>query len=489
MKIILLYPMWTSEYGLIAHFAKKGATWPPLNLAYLAAMAELAWHQVKIIDAQCENMPRERQVRETEDFKPDIIGITSTTPFHHLALALAKELKQRLQKIPILIGGHHITVLKEKAFDPCFDYGFIGEADKSWPLFLERYRQGLDIAEIKGILYRKEGEILFTGEPDVMDDIDSVPLPARHLLKNDQYRIGTLRGTKNFTTIMTTRGCPFKCIFCTTKVFGKKLKARTPRLVVDEIQSVIRDFKISHFLFLDDTLTLSRKNILEICKLIIDEKINVTFEGSTRANLIDEELIYKMAAAGLIRLSFGLETVDEDIRRIMRKEVPLESYVQANKLTNKYGIETLNSCMIGLPGETKDTVRKTLLFLRKSKEIKQANISIAVPYPGTELYEMAKRGDYRLHLETEDFSMFRRYNSATMFVGDLSPKDLIKLQNDAFASIYIVPRRWMPVLRKSGLLGLLLTFVRLFKSLASGKAEFLTTRQLEAGSAKGEGET
>lgn len=489
MKIVLLYPTWTANYGLVAHFAKKAATWPPLNLAYLAAMAENAGHQVKIIDAQCEDMPQAQLLRETEEFQPDVVGITSTTPFHHVALAVAKELKQRLPRVPILLGGHHITVLKEKAFDPCFDYGFVGEADRSWLLFLERYGSGRDVADVKGILYRQGGAVRFTGEPDVLEDIDRVPLPARHLLKNDKYVIGTLRGTKHFTTIMTTRGCPFKCIFCTTKVFGKKLKARTPRMVVDEMKSVIRDFNVRHFMFLDDTLTLHRKNILEICELIIAEKLDVTFEGSTRANLIDEELIARLAAAGLIRLSFGLESVDENIRKIMRKEVPLECYIQANKLTNKYGIETLNSCMIGLPGETKDTIRKTLLFLRRSKEIKQANISIAVPYPGTELYEMALRGDYRLHLETEDFSMFRRYNAATMVVGDLSPKELIKLQNDAFASIYIVPWRWLPVLRKSGPLGLLLTFVRLFKSLASGKAEFLTTRQLEAGRGADEGKT
>lgn len=487
MRILLLYPKWTSDYGIIAHFAKKAATWPPLNLAYLAAMAEKSGHEVKIIDAQCEDLAMANVLRETAEFKPDIAGITSTTPFHHVALALARELKRTQPGVPILIGGHHITVLKEKAFDPCFDYGFVGEADTSWPLFLERHSAGRDMSDVKGLLYRKNGEIVFTGEPDVLADIDSVPLPARHLLKNGKYRIGTLRGTKNFTTIMTTRGCPFKCIFCTTKVFGKKLKARTPRLVVDEMKAVIRDYHIRHFMFLDDTLTLHRKNILEICELIIAEKLDITFEGSTRANLIDEELIARMSAAGLIRLSFGLESVDPDIRRIMRKEVPLECYVQANKLTNRFGIETLNSCMIGLPGETRDTIRKTLLFLRKSREIKQANISIAVPYPGTELHEMALRGDYGLKLEIEDFSRYRRYNAATMVVGDLLPKDLIKLQNDAFASIYIVPWRWLPVLRKSGLVGLLLTWFRLVKSLASGQAEFITTRQLEAGSGGGSG--
>jgi len=158
----------------------------------------------------------------------------------------------------------------------------------------------------------------------------------------------------------------------------------------------------------------------------------------------------------------------------MRKNVPLESYIIANKLTNKYGIETLNSCMIGLPGETVDTIKKTLSFLRDSHEIKQANVSIAVPYPGTELYEMAKRGDYGLKLVLDDFSKFRRYNCATMFVGDLSPDDLIKLQNDAFASVYLAPWRLKTMLRKSGIIGVFHTFIRLIKSVARGRFELLT---------------
>ena len=244
------------------------------------------------------------------------------------------------------------------------------------------------------------------------------------------------------------------------------------------MKECIEKYAVEHFMFLDDTLTLHRQHIIDICNLIIKENLNITFEGSTRANLIDEELVSLMKKAGLIRLSFGLETVDEGIRKTMKKMVPLESYITANKLTNKYGIETLNSCMIGLPGETIETVRKTLAFLRNSKEIKQANISIAVPYPGTELYEMAKKEENGLKLVTEDFSNYRRYNAAVMQVGELSPDDLIDIQNEAFASIYLAPWRWEPMIRKSGAKGALLTFNRLVNCLKKGDSRFLTNKQL-----------
>ena len=473
MRILFLYPKWTSDYGEISHFAKKAGVWPPLNIAYLAAIAEKFGHKVKIIDAEVENLSLTKMVDEVVSFNPDLIGMTATTPFFHLVERAACLIKLALPCVSVLLGGVHITVLKEKAFKHCFDYGFVGEADESFPAFLKKYDSKESVSDIPGILFRDGKNIKYTGDVSPVINMDSLLWPAYHLLKMDKYRIGTLQGIKNFATIMTVRGCPFKCIFCSTKVFGKNVRMRSPQLIIDEIKHIKKRYNINHFIFLDDTLTMNRDHILKICELIIKEKLNITFEGSTRANLVDEKIIAKLSEAGMIRISFGLESVDENIRKLMRKEVPLESYVIANKITNKYGIETLNSCMIGLPGETKDTIKKTLSFLRDRYEVKQANISIAVPYPGTELYDMAKKEMHGLKLIVDDFSKFRRYNVSVMKVGDLSPEDLIRFQNDAFASIYLPPWRWMPVLRKSGFLGLILTFKRLIKSIACGHFELV----------------
>ncbi len=479
MKISLLYPLWTEEYGEISYFAKKAGKWPPLNLAYLAAIAEKNGHEVNIIDGEAEGLSIEQIVNQTKEFSPDLIGITGTTPFYHISVNLAKELKKQIHEVPIAIGGPHVTVLKEEVFENCFDYAFIGEAEKSWKNFLDIYEKGQNISQVGGILYRDKKEVKFTGPAEPIGDIDDIPIPSRHLLKPENYNLGTLQGTKRFTSIMTMRGCPFKCIFCSTKVFGKDTRRRSPEKVIQEIKECKEKYEIEHFMFLDDTLTLNRQHTLDICDLLIKENLGITWEGSTRANLVDEELIKKMAKSGLIRLSFGLESVDENIRRIMKKNVSLESYIEANRLTNKYGIETLNSCMIGLPGETEETIRKTLRFLRETKEIKQANISIAVPYPGTELYEMAKKEEHKLRLVTYDFSNFRRYNAAVMQVGDLSPQDLIDIQNEAFASIYIfAPWRWNSMIKKSGLQGAELTVKRLMKCIDKGNTRFLTNEQL-----------
>lgn len=403
---------------------------------------------------------------QVKEFAPDIIGLTAATPGMHLVDDLAKALKEHFANIPIAVGGPHVTVLRERAMSPYFDYLFIGEADNSWPHFLTTLERGGDISQVKGVVFReKTGRARFTGNAVAVEDIDKVPFPARHLLRNEFYKYGTLQGRKRCTTIMASRGCPFQCIFCSTKVFGSKVRYRSPSSVVEEMAQAVAHYNVEHFYFLDDTFTLNREYILQLCDILQQRQLNITFEAGTRANLVDEELVSRLVKVGLVRISFGLEAVDEKVRRLMKKEIPLEAYTKANQLTNRFNVETLNSCMIGLPGETRETIRKTLAFLRSSREIKQANLSIAMPYPGTELFEMAKERMHGLSLLTEDYSMYRRYGSAVMQVGDLTAETLIRLQNDAFVSIYMAPWRWIPMVRKSGMMGALLMLLRLARSL------------------------
>ena len=464
MKVLFVYPNWTREYGIIAHFAKRAGVYPPLNLALLAAIAERHGHEAVIIDAEVDCIPMPKLIEKAIAQKADLIAITGKSPFFHLSRDFGSGIKKAGCATPIVIGGPHITIMEAEAFFPEFDYGVVGECENIWPVLLERLEKGLSVADVKGVLYRDRGEIKYTGKNVYDRDLDKLPFPARHLLPMARYRIGTLQGRKNFTSIQTVRGCPWKCIFCASEALNTtSVGRRSAELVIAEMKEVIARFNIRHFMIVDDVLTLDRKHITDICDRIIAEKLNITFEGSTRANLIDEPLIIKMKAAGLARLSFGLETVDEEMRKTMKKKVPLEYYSRANALLGKYDIEALNSVMLGLPGETKATVKKTLDFLKNDRNVKQANFAIAVPYPGTEFHEMAKKGERGLKLMTKDFSEYRRYGSAVTTVGDLTPEDLIELQNEGFVSIYSPPWRWRPMLRKHGLVGGALMLLRVFK--------------------------
>lgn len=467
MRISFLFPHWTGVFGQFSKLAQKTSGFPPLNIGYLAAVAESAGYEVQIIDGQIEGLSDQDIVDRVKMFSPDLIGITSTTPMFHLSVKLAKALKASMD-IPVMMGGHHVTILKEKAFDKCFDFLFIGEAEMVFADFLDCYESKKDLSKLPGLIFRNGKNNVFTGHPELTEDLDGIPYPARHLMKYEKYRLGTLNGMLNYTSIMTTRGCPFKCIYCANNVYGRKVRRRSIENVMSEIEQVVDNLGIRHFYFVEDVLTLSRKYSLSLCDEIDKRGLKITFEGSTRANLMDEELTERLANSGLIRISFGLETADPKILKIIKKEVSLESYINANRLTNKYGIETINSVMLGLPGQDRKSVNKTIAFLRKAKDIQHATYGIAMPYPGTEFYEMAKRGEHGLKLHTEDFSKYQRYGSAVLTVNDMSPEDLLRLQKIGLLKIYLTSWRIWPMLKRVKFTSLIQPFLAALWAIITG---------------------
>ena len=468
MKVLFLYPLWTGETkGISRYFAKtSGGTYIPYNLALLAAITEKAGHEAKIIDGELEKISLNEIIERSIKYKPDVVVLTGMTPFYNIAVECAALLKTNNVNASICVGGPHTTIMADKAFNKEFDFGFVGDGEESWVKFLQAKEKKIGFHEVPGLMYREDGKIKKVKRAHATKDLDAYPMAAYHLLKMGEYKIGTLKGRLPFTSIQTFRGCPWKCIFCasdaldTTRILKRSIKS-----IVDEMEHVVKKYNVRHFMVIDDVLTLVRKRTVELCNEIINRNLNVTFEGSTRANLLDEELVALLKKAGLIRLSFGLETVDEDMRKTMNKKVPLEAYSKSNELLNKYDIEALNSVMIGLPGETEENVWKTLNFLSKAKEVKQANFAIATPYPGTKFHEMAAKGEGGMTLLSNNFTEYKRYGQAVTKVNNLGPEDLVRLQNEGFVSIYSKYWRWWPVLKRHGVVGLFLTFYRMIKMI------------------------
>ena len=464
MKVLFLYPMWTSESkGINKYFAKtSGGTVIPYNLALLAAITEKAGHQAKIIDAELERIPLDSLAKMSKDFEPDIVVLTGMTAFYNIAIECAQKLREQNIKAKICVGGPHVTIVEEKAYNKEFDYGFVGDGEEAWEKFLLSQENKLTLSEVPGLMYRESGNIKKNKRAYTQKNLDIYPMAAYHLLKMGKYSMGTVNGQLPSASIQTFRGCPWKCIFCasdaleTTKILKRSIKS-----IVDEIEHVANTYNVKHFVFIDDVLTLVRKRSIELCDEIERRNIKITFEGSTRANLLDDELVRRLKKAGLIRLSFGLETVDEDMRETMNKKVPLEAYVEANKLLGQHGIEAMNSCMIGLPGDSEENVWKTLNFLAKQRDVMHANFAIATPYPGTKFHEMATKGEGGMKLLSKNFTEYRRYGQAVTQVNELKPADLVRLQNMGFVSIYSKYWRWPSVYKRHGIIGLVLTFYRL----------------------------
>jgi radical SAM superfamily enzyme YgiQ (UPF0313 family) len=429
-----------------------------LNLAGLAAIAENAGHAVQLIDGEAERLAVGEIIARVRRFSPDLIGLTATTPSFHIARELAQALRAATPS-PIVVGGPHVSYFREAVLYPCFDYLVIGQCEGTFAAFLNAVEHRGDLSSIPGMLYRKDGKSVFSGENREIPPLDTIPFPARHLLKTELYSVGTSRGRKRFTSLMATRGCPFDCVFCSTSIYGTRVRSRSVGNIIREISQVVETFGVDHFYFVDDVLTLNRAAVLSLCDAIEREGLKITWEGATRANLVDEELVSRMARCGFIRISFGFETADEDVRAIIKKGVPLESYLTANRLTSKYRIETINSVMLGLPGDTRESIMRTIRFIRNSRTIKHATFGIAIPYPGSEMYDMALNGRHGLRLETRDFSKYQRYNSAVMSVNGISPAELLRFQKKGLLMIYCVPWRIIPALRRFGFSTLIKPFL------------------------------
>ena len=297
MKILFLYPLWTGEYkGISGYFAKKsGGTYIPYNLAILAAIAENEGHEAKIIDSELEKISIKDSIPLIKEFNPDIIAMTGMTPFFNVIEEAALELKANNIQAKVCVGGPHVSIMEEKVLSSAFDYAFMGEGEEPWKKFLNVLDVNGPLSEVPGLVYRDKGIIKKTEKTNTSKNLDIYPRPAYHLLKMGQYRLGTLKGRLPFSSIQLVRGCPWKCIFCASdQLETTRILKRSVSTIIDEIEGLVNTYGIKHFMVIDDVLTLVRKTTVEFCNQLIERKINITFEGSTRANLLDEELVALM---------------------------------------------------------------------------------------------------------------------------------------------------------------------------------------------------
>jgi anaerobic magnesium-protoporphyrin IX monomethyl ester cyclase len=364
---------------------------PSLGLASLAAVLESSGHNVKILDMPALKLS-ELSAETILQEKPDIIGITAMTPTLNAALAVAKKVKETSNNTLVALGGPHATVLPEETLEKAYDLDFVirGEGEQTFADLvnhLQGNKTGLE--KVSGLTYRKEECVRSNDYRSLIADLDTLPFPAFHLLPLDKYRIHPPFGRrKPILPIITSRGCPYRCLFCSKSVFGKKYRVNSPNYVISEIQSLIERFGVREIKFYDDSFTLNRKRVLEICRLLKENKIDIQWTCETRVNLVDRDLLDVMKEAGCYMIEYGVESGVQDILNTLKKDVTVNQVHDSFKLTHDAGIETVAYFMIGSPGESVRTIEETISFSKKL-DPDFAQFSIATPFPGTELYELA----------------------------------------------------------------------------------------------------
>lgn len=357
---------------------------PPLSLAYLAGVLEKEGYEVKIVDALALNLTKKEFDSLVKKEKPDICGVTCTT-ITFLGALEALSICKKNRAITV-IGGVHLSVYPKETLSHKFiDYGIAGEGEYA---LLELVRaieskSAEDIRNIKGLVYREKGKVICNGER-IVEDIDSLPMPAYHLLPVERYSLIIDKG--NVMTVMASRGCPFQCDFCFKSPSNRVLRIRKPELVVKEIEYLKENLDINSIIFYDDTFTFNRKFVEDFCNLMIKKKLGVVWEAPTRVDRVDSKLLVLMKKAGCFRLKYGVESGNERILRMMHKGITRARVKEVFRLSRKAGIEAFAYFMIGYATETKETINDTINFAVEI-DADYAIFSAVIPCPRTGLYD------------------------------------------------------------------------------------------------------
>ena len=383
MKILLANPKSVNA------FESFGMVFPPLGLLYVAAAAERAGFTVGV-----EDFFVSRKKPSRFDFRDyDVVGITSDTRRFPGALEIAKRAKQ--QGCTVVMGGPHPAFVDDDVLMGGYaDFIVKGEGEITFPDLLETIKRGDDPSHVKGISYLVHGNITRTAPRELVEDLDNLPFPARHLVDIDAYkRLGVkYGGARPITLLSTSRGCPNACDFCTTpQMYGRRWRARTPESVVAEIEHVYYDYGYRAIAFSDDNFTASPGRVREICNLIIGKNLDIWWWSlsTTPALLRNEDMVSLMAQAGAKTVYIGVESPDPETLKELNKDATVNAPSEAVALLKRNKIEIFASYILGGMSEDAAAILRTIKFAR-SLDTSIAQFSILTPYPGTVLFGKLK---------------------------------------------------------------------------------------------------
>jgi anaerobic magnesium-protoporphyrin IX monomethyl ester cyclase len=377
---------------------------PPLSLAYLAASLEQHGIDVEILDFLVTRYTPEKLRRKLADYRPQLVGVTCVTLNYPRASRILKTCKAYDPSITTLIGGPHVTfALRETLLrSPWIDAIVIGEGERTLVQIATALERGKDFRQLPGIAFADEDMVVKTEPRPLIQDLDELPMPARQLLPLARYRALGMP-----STVITSRGCPYRCIFCSgRRMFGPKVRFRDPGLVVDEIEQIHRDFGFPRINIVDDTFTLNHRHAGQVCEELLRRKLKVKWAAFARADTVTAELAELMKRAGCDFVLFGVESADEGILKTIRKGITTDLVERGVKTATAAGIRVFNSFILGLPGESPETARRSMAFAQRLDHTYGAKYGFHVlsPIPGTELYERAE--DYGLRILSRNWARY-----------------------------------------------------------------------------------
>lgn len=409
---------------------------PPLGLASVAAVLEAAGHEVRITDAPVERLSVPALLEHLGTPRPDVVGITSLTAFFDQACATALALKARQPHLPVVLGGPHVTARPELLLEhPEFDLAVLGEGEITFREVVDLLQAGKSAAEVPGTARVHEGALQVAPPRPLLDDLDALPLPARHLLPLARYRpLPNDQRDLPKTSVVVSRGCPFSCTFCEKRVFGDTWRSRSPARVVDEMHHLVERWGIRDIAFVDSTFTPSRRRLEAVLAEMEARPARTTWTASCRANLLDETLLRRMKAAGCWRIRIAIESGDDAILAAIRKGVTREQFAATVEAATRAGVEVKGFFMVGHIGETPATIERTIRFAL-SLPLTDVTVQVNTPLPGTTQWEACRRHGTLIDTDPRRATFFE-----PVFVPHgLTPEAILRAQQDFYRRFYLRP--------------------------------------------------
>lgn len=394
-KILLVHPRgenWTTGEQDLSRIVNIMA---PMGLLSLAAWMEQHGHRADIHD--CYAFPGEdsRITSYLDEKRPDYIGFSTTTSSFPDGVRLAKRAKEILPSVKVVFGGVQMSGLRERLLRdfPVIDYGVVGEGEQTLLELVESDGDGL--RNIEGLIFREKGEVVFTGFRKKLLEMDALPFPAYEKLHGfpESYKLPIFSYPKEpNTTVITSRGCPYFCSYCDRSVFRRTYRANSPEYMMELMTHLHRRFNIRHVNIYDDTFTLRRDRVMKFCDLKIKSGLKMTFNCAARTEQLDFEMLKTMKKAGCWMISLGIETGDPELLKKHRSYLPaskmddpLENIRAMVLLIKKAGIRAKGLFMLGLPGETEESIDKSMEYVF-SLPLDEFNLSKLTPFPGAPIY-------------------------------------------------------------------------------------------------------
>ena len=379
--------------GQPRYYVEEQALLPPLGLLSIAAyMLEHTDHEVTVLDMPAVEMDMKGLGRAIEEIRPEVVGVTCLTNILYDSLEVARTVKSAVPSVPVVLGGYHTQLYPEETLSqPEVDAVVLGAGEIAFTKLVDGLAGTGAIPRIPGVLSKEHPVGDAAGEIQLIEDPDSLPLPARHLTPFRKYYSATSVSPPT-TVLVTSFGCPFRCIFCNTSGF-RKVVSKSPKRVVEEMSSCVA-LGIREFTIQDENFTLNRRRVTAIAEEILNKRLDVVWSFKARVDQVDRELLRMVRRAGCVSVHFGVESGDPDILDLIRKDTAPDRALDTFRTAREEGLETTAAFMIGFPGETEEQIRRTIDFALKV-DPNYVQFAITIPLPKTDLYSMAfEKGMY-----------------------------------------------------------------------------------------------